>query len=70
MEKWIVLEIQTDKTTGVLTYTYDSEMEAIGKFHLILASAAASSIPCHTAMVVRENGMLVRTECIKHEVTE
>lgn len=66
--KYIVLEIQTGQSVGLLTYAYDTENEALGTFHSILASAAASSVPCHTAMIVTEDGMLLRTECIKHEV--
>lgn len=67
---YIVLEIQTSDTVGILTYSYATEREALGKFHAILAAAAASSIPCHTAMIITEDGRLMRTECIKHEVTE
>lgn len=66
MGKFIVLEIQVGEQVGVITYSYDTENEALGKFHAILASAAASSIPCHTAMIVGEDGSLIRTECIKH----
>lgn len=69
-QKWIVIEIQTDAQVGVLTYSFDTENEALGKFHSILAAATQSSIRCHTAMIVTEDGMLIRTECIKHEVTE
>lgn len=68
MGKFIVLEIQVGEQVGLLTYTFNSEVEALGKFHAILSSAAASSIPCHTAMIVTEDGTLLRTECIKHEV--
>ena len=68
--KYIVLEIQVSDTVGMLTYAFDTENEALGKFHSILASAAASSISCHTAMIITEDGRLMRTECVKHEVTE
>lgn len=65
--KYIVLEIQVSDTIGMLTYAFDTENEALGKFHSILAAAAASNLPCHTAMIVTGDGMLMRTECIKHE---
>lgn len=66
MSKFIVIEIQVGEQVGVLTYAYDTEIEALGKFHTILASASASSLPCHTAMIVSEDGALLRTECIRH----
>ena len=71
--KYIVIEIQTTSQGQVssLTTAFDTELEALGKFHTILASATQSSLACHTAMIVSEDGLTLRSECIKHgEVTE
>jgi hypothetical protein len=66
--KYIVLEIQAGEQIGLLTNTYEDKNEALSKFHTILASAALSEVPCHTAMIITEDGLPFRTECIKHEV--
>lgn len=64
--KFIVLEIQVSDTVGILTYAYDTENEALAKFHTILAAAAGSNLPRHTAMIIDEVGGVVRSECVEH----
>ena len=64
--KFIVLEIQVSDTVGILTYAYDTENEALVKFHTILAAAAGSNLPKHTAMIIDEVGGVVRLECVEH----
>ena len=66
--KYIVIEIQTnqDGTVGNIVWDYDSRYEAESKYHSILASAALSSLPCHTAVLVQSDGMLLTADHYDH----
>lgn len=68
--KYIVIEIQTSDRVATLVNAYDTENEALAKFHNILAAAAVGSLPCHAAVILTEDGMIVRNEYIRHEVEE
>lgn len=63
-----VVELQTNasKQTGVLTYTYDTEAEAMSKYYLILSSAAVSSVAVHGAVMMDDHCMPIRFEALEH----
>ena len=74
---YIILELQAnDNWTTVVTpiQTAEEKNEAMSKYHGILFSAAISSVPCHTAMVIDERGQCLARETYVHlqnnEVTE
>ena len=49
---FVVLEIQTTESTmSVTPWKFDSLAEAKQKYHSVLAFAAVSSVPIHTAMI-------------------
>lgn len=65
---FIVMEIQTS-TEGVVSTVinqYENENEADSRFHQILASAAISEIPVHTAFILTDDGHAVRAESYRH----
>ena len=64
---YIVIELQTTTTTAVLTSTYDDLSKAYQKFYTILAAAAVSSVPCHTAVILTETGQVVESKTFAHE---
>lgn len=65
----IVIEIQSDKeTASVLTNSYEDRADAENKYHTILAYAAKSSIPVHSAVMLTDEGFYIKSECYKHEV--
>lgn len=68
--KYIVLEMQTnaDGTVGTLLTSYDKLNEAESKFFSILSAAALSTLPVHTAMLLTNNGTMLRVETFSHEV--
>lgn len=68
--KFIVIEIQTGDKVATIVDSYDTENEALAKYYSILAAAAVGSVPCHSAVIMHEDGMVVKNECIRHEVTE
>ena len=65
---YIVLEIQKngDGTVGNLVYTYEDKNEAGSKYHSVLASAAVSILPVHTAFLLTDDGFKVESKCYRH----
>ncbi len=67
--KYIVLEIQTnsDGTVGTILTSYDKLNEAESKFFAVLSAAALSTLPTHTAMLLTNNGTMLRVETFEHK---
>ena len=69
--KYLVIEVQNfGSGISTPTYAYDSENSANAKYHQILASAAISSLPVHSAIMFTDEGFFLRGECFKHEPEE
>ena len=65
---YIVIEMQTNNSqTSVLTQTKATVNEAEQAYHTILAAAAVSRVPTHSAAMLNERGQLVKYECYVHE---
>lgn len=65
---YIVVELQTN-TEGVVSNivtAYQTLPEAESKYHSILAAAAVSEIPVHSAIIVSAEGFPVMHQCYKH----
>lgn len=67
--KYLVIEIQKFPEGAMSTpaYAYDSVYEAEAKYHQILSSAAKSALPCHSCVMLNEEGQYIKSECFKHE---
>ena len=65
---YIVMEIQKGNTASTIVNTYETLNEAENKYHTILAYAAISSIPKHSAVLLTEEGDYVKHECFEHTV--
>ena len=65
---YIVVELQTnaDGTVGNLVYAFDNIDEAQSRYHAILAAAAVSVLPCHAAVILRNDGMPIEYRSFKH----
>lgn len=65
---YIILESQTSNgvTSIVAPQIFSDYQQAESKFHLVLASAAVSSVQNHTCMLLASDGRLLRSECYKH----
>lgn len=66
---YIVVETQTnlDGTVGVIPVSYSNENEAQSRYHSILASAAISDVPKHTAFILTDDGMVKESKCFTHK---
>lgn len=69
---YIVIEIQTnaDGTVGAIVTQWNDQQQAESKFHNILAYAAGSDLPVHSAVLLTNDGLMLRNESYTHEVTE
>ena len=66
--KFIVLEIQTnsDETIGTIINSYTDRNQAEQQYHLILASAAVSSLPAHAAVLMTSEGAAIERKVYLH----
>lgn len=63
--KYIVIEIQKsqDGTVAIPPInTYDSFFEALSRYHTILANAAISDVPVHSAVILTDVGQQIRMD--------
>ena len=69
---YIVIELQTntDGTVGVLTTQHEDLLAAESQYHQVLFYAAVSALPKHTAMIITEDGALLRSESYTHAPVE
>ena len=65
---YIVIELQksADGAVSNIVNSYNSLEEAESKYYSILAAAALSQIPVHSAIIVSEEGFPVKHQCYKH----
>ena len=65
---YIVVELQTstDGTVANLVTAYTDRNEAEQKYHLVLSSAAVSTLPAHAAVLLTSDGRTLASQCYKH----
>lgn len=63
-------KVKKDGSYEVSTYKKDTRDEAERAYHSILASAAISEHPIHSASIMNPEGCLMKSECYKHETDE
>ncbi len=64
---FIVSELQTAETTAVLNFVFTDRLQAEQKYHEVLAYAAVSPMPVHSAVMMTEEGVLIKRESYHHE---
>lgn len=71
---FIVLEIQkqidtqtTEETASVVSFIYSDRSTAENKYHTVLAYAAVSSVPVHSAIMIDEFGTVIKIESYTHD---
>lgn len=69
---YIVIELQTVNETTVanIVNVYTDQKVAEQKYHTILAAAAVSALPCHSATMLDEKGRMIKSEFYTHEVAQ
>lgn len=66
--KYLVTEIQVfaDGSTQAPTWAYSDENSASAKYHQVLAAAAVSQVPEHSAIMYTSKGFCMKGECFEH----
>lgn len=67
--KYLVVEIQKFEGGAMSTpsYAFDNQNSAEAKFHSILAAAAVSKLPVHSAVLMNETGFPIDHKSYTHE---
>lgn len=65
---YIVIELQKNPEGVVsnIVTGYETLAEAESKYYSILAAAAVSAVPVHSAIIVSEEGFPVKHQCYRH----
>lgn len=71
-EKYVVIEMQTnsDGTVVTLTDSFPTIESAYNKYYTVLAYAAVSTLPCHSAALMTNKGMLWESKYFEHPLLE
>ena len=63
-----VLELQaTEESVSHIFTSFDTQAEAESHFHTILAAAAVSTVPAHSALLMTADGDVLRSETYEHK---
>ena len=63
---YYVIELQTGETGACIPFAYADRADAEEKYHQVLQYAAKSDIRKHGAMIVTEDGFVVKKEVYVH----
>ena len=66
---YIVVELQKNAEGVVsnIVTSHETLAEAESKYYSVLAAAAVSEIPVHSAVIVSEEAFPVKHQCYKHQ---
>lgn len=65
---FIVIELQknADGVVSNIVTSHEKLAEAESHYYTILAAAAVSKLPVHSAIIVSEEGFPIKHQCYKH----
>ena len=68
--KYLVIELQTFEggAMSTPTYAFDDRLSAEAKYHAILSSAAKSTLPTHTCVMMTSDGRFIASQSYNHPV--
>ena len=70
---YTVIEIQTSSNGSVgipAPASYEDINAAFSAYHSILATAAISSLPCHSCTIMRNDGLQIASQHFEHGTPE
>lgn len=69
---YVVLELQTaaDGTVGTIINTYEDSKQADSRYYQILSAAAVSEIPTHSAAILTNEGIWIKSDGYIHSQIE
>lgn len=70
-DTWAVIEIQSNgDSLAVISSTYTNWNDALSKFYQTMISAAQSSVPEHTVLIMDKVGQVRKVETVYHNEVE
>lgn len=78
MNQYYIIEIQqylSGEFGHIVHFAYDASpstarLKAESKYHEVLAAAAISELPQHSATLLTSDGRCIMNQCYKHEVVQ
>ena len=64
---YLVMEIQVSDTIATIVNSYTDRSLAEQKYHTILAAAAVSNVKAHSAILMKEDGVLLDYQTYRHD---
>ena len=66
--KYLVIEIQTsaDGKVATIITQKDNLNDALSAYYMVLSAAAVSSVPVHAAVLLMNNGAVIKSEMFDH----
>ena len=66
--KYLVIEIQTsaDEKVSTLVTQKDNLNDALSAYYMVLSAAAVSTVPVHAAVLMMNNGAVIKSEMFDH----
>lgn len=69
--KYVVVELQDNGTqVANIVTSFDSVYQAEQKYHQVLAAAAVSQVPVHSAIMLNSEGQYIKSEGYDHRQSE
>lgn len=70
-DTWAVIELQSNgDSLAVISSTYTNWNDALSKFYQTMISAAQSSVPEHTVLIMDKVGQVRKVETVYHNEVE
>lgn len=78
MNQFYIIEIQqyvNGEFGHIVHFAFDenatkARLKAEAKYHEVLASAAVSELPQHSATLITSDGRCIMSQCYRHEITQ
>lgn len=64
---YLVMEIQASDTIATIINSYSDRSLAEQQYHTILAAAAVSNVKTHSAILMKEDGVLLDYQTYRHD---
>lgn len=64
--KYLVIELQSNNgSVANIVTDFPDRLQAESKYHTILAAAAVSAVPVHSAVLMTDEGFVLMADCYK-----
>lgn len=69
--KYLVIELQSNNgSVANIVTDFPDRLQAESKYHTILAAAAVSAVPVHSAVLMTDEGFVLMADCYKDKTAQ